>query len=52
MDFSLTDEHRMAQQMVREFAQKEVTPIIKEYDRNSGKLNTHVGYNLCYSGYR
>jgi glutaryl-CoA dehydrogenase (non-decarboxylating) len=33
MDFSLTDEHRMVQKMVREFAQKEVAPIIKEYDR-------------------
>lgn len=33
MDFALTDEHRMVQYMVREFAQKEVTPIIKEYDR-------------------
>lgn len=33
MDFALTEEHRMVQQMVREFAQKEVAPIIKEYDR-------------------
>src|SRR4030065_1212207 len=33
MDFALTGEHRMVQQMVRDFAQKEVTPIIKEYDR-------------------
>ena len=33
MDFALTDEHRMVQHMVREFAQKEVAPIIKEYDR-------------------
>ena len=33
MDFSLSDEHRMVQQMVREFAQKEVAPVIKEYDR-------------------
>jgi glutaryl-CoA dehydrogenase (non-decarboxylating) len=33
MDFSLTEEHRMVQQMVRGFAQKEVAPIIKEYDR-------------------
>ncbi|HEX6304605.1 MAG TPA: acyl-CoA dehydrogenase family protein [Anaerolineales bacterium] len=33
MDFKLGDEHRMVQQMVREFAQKEVAPIIKEYDR-------------------
>jgi alkylation response protein AidB-like acyl-CoA dehydrogenase len=33
MDFSLTDEHRMVQHMVREFVQKEVAPVIKEYDR-------------------
>jgi len=33
MDFALTDEHRMVQQMVKGFAQKEVSPIIKEYDR-------------------
>jgi alkylation response protein AidB-like acyl-CoA dehydrogenase len=33
MDFALSDEQRMVQQMVREFAQKEVAPIIKEYDR-------------------
>jgi glutaryl-CoA dehydrogenase (non-decarboxylating) len=33
MDFALTEEHRMVQQMVRDFAQKEVAPVIKEYDR-------------------
>jgi glutaryl-CoA dehydrogenase (non-decarboxylating) len=33
MDFALTDEHRMVQQMVHDFAEKEVTPVIKEYDR-------------------
>ncbi len=33
MDFSLTGEHRMVQQMVKDFAQKEVAPVIKEYDR-------------------
>jgi glutaryl-CoA dehydrogenase (non-decarboxylating) len=33
MDFALTDEHRMVQQMVRDFAEKEVKPIIKEFDR-------------------
>lgn len=33
MDFSLTGEHRMVQQMVRDFAQKEIAPIIKELDR-------------------
>ncbi|NDJ87003.1 MAG: butyryl-CoA dehydrogenase [Chloroflexi bacterium] len=33
MDFVLTEEHRMAQQMVREFVEKEVKPTIKEWDR-------------------
>ena len=33
MDFSLTDEHRMVQQMVRDYCEKEVAPIIKEADR-------------------
>jgi alkylation response protein AidB-like acyl-CoA dehydrogenase len=33
MDFALTEEHRMVQQMVRNFAQKEVAPVIQEYDR-------------------
>ena len=33
MYFALSEEHRMVQHMVREFAQKEVAPIIKEYDR-------------------
>jgi glutaryl-CoA dehydrogenase (non-decarboxylating) len=33
MDFALTDEHRMVQEMVKGFGQKEVTPIIKESDR-------------------
>jgi alkylation response protein AidB-like acyl-CoA dehydrogenase len=33
MDFTLSEEQRMVQHMVREFAQKEVAPIIKEFDR-------------------
>jgi glutaryl-CoA dehydrogenase (non-decarboxylating) len=33
MDFNLTNEHHMVQKMVRDFVQKEVGPIIKEYDR-------------------
>jgi glutaryl-CoA dehydrogenase (non-decarboxylating) len=33
MDFELSQEHRMVQKMVREFAEKEVAPIIKECDR-------------------
>ena len=41
MDFSLTDEHRMVQQMVRDFAQKEVAPTIKEWDRRQ-EMNPDV----------
>jgi alkylation response protein AidB-like acyl-CoA dehydrogenase len=33
MDFGLTDEHRMVQKLVRDFAQSEVKPVIKDYDR-------------------
>ncbi|MER3401451.1 MAG: butyryl-CoA dehydrogenase [Thermoflexus sp.] len=33
MDFRLNDEHRMVQQMVREFAEREVRPVIQEHDR-------------------
>ena len=33
MDFALSEEQRMVQQMVREFSQREVAPIIKECDR-------------------
>jgi alkylation response protein AidB-like acyl-CoA dehydrogenase len=33
MDFTLTEEHIQAQNMVRDFVRKEVAPIIKEADR-------------------
>jgi len=33
LDFTLSEEHRLAQQMVHDFAQREVAPIIKEWDR-------------------
>jgi glutaryl-CoA dehydrogenase (non-decarboxylating) len=33
MDFSLTEEHKMVQKMVRDFATREVAPVIKEFDR-------------------
>jgi len=33
MNFALNDEQMMVQKMVREFAQREVAPIIKHYDR-------------------
>ncbi|HET91046.1 MAG TPA: butyryl-CoA dehydrogenase [Chloroflexi bacterium] len=34
MDFSLTSEQEMTRQMVREFAERKVSPVIKEYDRS------------------
>ena len=33
MDFSLTPEHEMTRRMVREFAEQEVAPVIKDHDR-------------------
>lgn len=33
MDFSLSPEHEMIKKMVRDFVQKEIAPVIKEYDR-------------------
>lgn len=33
MDFSLSPEHEMTRKMVRDFAQKEIAPVVKEYDR-------------------
>ena len=41
MDFALSEEQRMVQQMVREFAQKEIAPLIKESDR-SGQMSPVV----------
>lgn len=33
MDFALTEEQRMVEKMVRDFAQKEIAPVIKEADQ-------------------
>lgn len=33
MDFALTEEQLLSQRMVRDFSQKEILPVIKEYDR-------------------
>jgi alkylation response protein AidB-like acyl-CoA dehydrogenase len=33
MDFSLSQEQQMTQKMVHDFAQREIAPVIKEYDR-------------------
>lgn len=38
MDFGLTQEHLMIRDMVREFAAREVAPVIKEHDR----AQTHI----------
>ena len=34
MDFRLAEEHEMVRKMVREFAEREIAPHIKEHDRN------------------
>lgn len=34
MDFELNEEHHMIEQLVYEFARKEILPIIKQHDRN------------------
>src|SRR5260221_9342084 len=41
MDFSLTEEHLLAQKMVRDFAQKEIYPTLKEVDRRQ-EMNPKV----------
>jgi glutaryl-CoA dehydrogenase (non-decarboxylating) len=41
MEFALTSEHEMVQNMVRDFAHKEVYPGIKEADRNQ-QMESHV----------
>jgi alkylation response protein AidB-like acyl-CoA dehydrogenase len=33
MDFTLSPEHLMVQKLVRDFAQKEIAPVIKDWDR-------------------
>jgi alkylation response protein AidB-like acyl-CoA dehydrogenase len=33
VDFSLTPEHEMTQKMVRDFAQEEIAPVVKEHER-------------------
>jgi len=43
MDFSLSQEHKMTQKMVRDFAQKEIAPIIKEHDREQEPIPFALG---------
>ncbi|MBI5298002.1 MAG: acyl-CoA dehydrogenase family protein [Chloroflexi bacterium] len=40
MDFALSPEHQMVQKMVRDFAQKEIAPVIKEHDRKQEPIPT------------
>src|SRR5260221_13614258 len=49
MDFSLTEEHLLAQKMVRDFAQKEIYPTLKEFDRRQ-ELNPKVLPRLAELG--
>lgn len=55
MDFSLSQEYQMVQKMARDFARKEIAPVIKEYDRkaepmpNSLKRMGELGLlGLCF----
>src|SRR5258708_6799608 len=41
VDFSLTEEQLMAQKMVRDFAQKEIYPTLKEFERRQ-EMNPKV----------
>ncbi len=61
MDFDLTQEHTMVQKMVRDFATKEVAPVIKEFDRKQeaipwmlprmGELGIlGICFPVCYGG--
>jgi alkylation response protein AidB-like acyl-CoA dehydrogenase len=38
MDFSLSQEHEMTQKTVRDFSQKEIAPVIKEFDRKQAPI--------------
>ena len=49
MDLSLTEEHEMVARMARDFAEKEVTPVIKEYDREH-KVNRNAMKRMAELG--
>jgi glutaryl-CoA dehydrogenase (non-decarboxylating) len=49
VDFGLTQEHQMVQQMVRDFAFKEVAPTIQEQDRQGG-MAPHILPRLAELG--
>ena len=49
MDFTLSSEHLMVQKLVRDFAQKEVQPTIKEWDRMQ-RMNPEVLPRMAHLG--
>lgn len=49
MDFELTEEHRMIQDLAYKFAVKEMAPIAKEYDRKE-KYAREVWHKGCEAG--
>ena len=49
MDLTLTEEHHMAVRMVRDWAEKEVAPVIKEYDRQQ-KVNREAVQRMAELG--
>jgi alkylation response protein AidB-like acyl-CoA dehydrogenase len=49
MDFTLSAEHSMVQKLVRDFAQKEVQPSIKEWDRMQ-QMNPEVLPRMAHLG--
>ncbi len=50
MDLTPTEEHHMAVRMVRDWAEKEVAPVIKEYDREH-KVNRHAVERMAELGF-
>jgi len=49
MDFSLTEDQHMTVRMVRAFAEKEVAPVIKDYDRGH-KVNQDAVHRMAELG--
>jgi glutaryl-CoA dehydrogenase (non-decarboxylating) len=49
VDLALTEEHKMVARMVRDFAEKEVAPVIKDYDR-AHKVNREAVSRMAELG--
>jgi alkylation response protein AidB-like acyl-CoA dehydrogenase len=43
MDFSISEEHELARKTVRDFARKEVAPVIKDFDRRQEPIEWVLG---------